>query len=209
MDCSMSGIPVLHTSWSLLKLMSIESVMPSNHLILCHPLTLLPLIFCSIRDFSNESALCIRWPKYWRFNFSISPSNEYSGLISFRIDWFDLQSKGLSRVSSNTSSKASILLCSAFFILHLSHPYMSTWKTIALIIWTCVGKVMSLLFNILSRFAIAFLLRSRHLLISWLQSPSAVIFEPKKIKSVTVYIVSPSICHEVENRFMYYQRPTV
>jgi len=124
MDCSMSGIPVLHISWSLLKLMSTESVMPSNHLILCHPLTLLHLIFRSIRDFSNESALCIRWPKYWRFNFSISPSNEYSGLISFRIDWFDLQFKGLSRVSSNTGSKASILPCSAFFILHLSHPYL-------------------------------------------------------------------------------------
>ena len=167
---------------SLLKLMSIKSVMSSNRLILCRPLLLLPSIFQSIRVFSNKPVLCIRWPKYWSFNFSISPSNEHPGLISFRMDWLDLLAvqgtfKGLLQ---HHSSKASILQCSAFFIVQLSHPYMTTEKTIALIRWTFVGKVMSLLFNMLSRLVITFLPSSKHLLTSWLQSPSAVILEPPK-----------------------------
>ena len=168
-------------SWSLLKLISIESVMPSNHLILCCPLLLLPSVFPSIGVFSNESVLQIRWPKYWSFSFRISPSNEYSGLISFRIDWFYLLAvQGtLKSLLQHPSSKASVLQHSAFFIVQLSHPYMTTGKTIALTRWTFFGKVMSLLFNILYRFVIAFLLRSKCLLISWLQSPSAVILEPK------------------------------
>ena len=168
--------------WSLLKLMSIESVMPSNHLILCHPLLLLPSIFPSIRVFSNESALHIRWPKYWSFSFNISPSNERSGLISFRMDWLDLLAvQGtLKSLLQHHSSKASILWCSAFFMVQLSHLYMTTGKTIALTRRTFVGKVMSLLFNMLSRFVIAFFPKSKHLLISWLQSPSAVILEHKK-----------------------------
>ena len=176
-------------SQRLLKLMSIESVMPSNHLLLCRPL-LPPSTFPSIRVFSKESVLHIGWPKYWSFSFSISPSNEYSGLISFRIDWLDLLAvQGtLKSLLQYHSSKASILQRSAFFIVQLSHPYMTTGKTIALTIWTFVGKVISLLFNMLSRFVIAFLQRSKPLLISRLQSPSAV--EPKKIKSVTVSIVS-------------------
>ena len=155
--------------------------MPSNHLILCHPLLLLS-IFTSIRIFSNESALCIRWRKYWSFSFNISPSNEHSGLISLRMDWWDLLAvQGtLKSPLQNHSSKASILHCSAFIVL-LSHPYMTTGKTIALTRQTFLGKVMSLLFNMLSRLVIAFLPRSKRLLISWLQSPSAVIFEPKKI----------------------------
>ena len=167
--------------------------MPSNHLILCCPLLLLPSIFLSIRVFSNKSVLHIRWPKYWSFSFSISPSNEHSGLISFRSDWFDLLAvQGtLQNLLQHHSSKASILQCSAFFIVELSHPYVTTLKTIALTRWTFVGKVISLLFYILSRLVIAFLLRSKHLLISWLQSPFTVILEPKKIKSVTVSIVSP------------------
>ena len=162
--------------------------MPSNHLILCRPHLLLPSIFPSIRVFSNKSALHIRWPKYWSFSFSISPSNEYSGLISFGIDWFDLLvvQGTLKSLFQHHSSKASILWCSAFFMVQLSHPYMTTGKNIALTRWTFVGKVMSLLFNMLSRLAIAFLPRSKYLLISWLQSPSAVILEPLKIKSVTV-----------------------
>ena len=173
--------------------------MPSNHLILCHALLLLPSIFSSIRVFSNESVLCIRWPKYWSFSFSISPSNEYSGLISFRIDWFDLLAvQGTLKILlQHHSSKALILQHSAFLIVQLSHPYITTGKTVALTSWTFVGKVISLLFNILSRFVIAFLARSKRVLISWLQSPSAVILEPKKIKAVTVSIVSPSISHEV------------
>ena len=152
--------------------------MPSNHLILCCPLLFLPSIFPSIRVFSNESALHIRWPKYWSFSFSISPSNEYSGLISFRMDWLDLLDiqATLKSLLQHHSSKASILRHSAFFIVQLSHPYMTTGKTIALTRWTFVGKVMFLLFNILSKLVIAFLPRSKHLLISWLQSPSAVIF---------------------------------
>ena len=185
-------------SWSLLKLMSIESVMPSNHLILCRPLLLLPSIFPSIRVFSSESALRIRWSKHWSLSFSISPSSEYSGLISFRIDWFDLFAiqRTLKSLLQHHSSEASVLQHSAFFVVQLSHPFMATGKTIALTIRTFVGKVMSLHFNMLSRLVIVFLPRSRHLLISWLQSPSAVILEPKKIKSVTVFIVSPSICHQ-------------
>ena len=167
--------------------MSIESVMPSNHLILCHPLLLLPSSFPSSRVFSNESALCIRWPKYWSFSFSISPSNEYSGLISFRIDWFDLLAvQGTLKSSQHHSSKASILQHSAFFVVQLSHPYMTTGKNISLTRQTFVGKVMSLLLNMLSRLVIAFLSKSKHLLISWLQSPSAVILKPRKTKSVTV-----------------------
>ena len=158
-------------SQSLLKPMSIELVMPSNHLILCRPLFLLPSIFPSIKDFSNESALCIRWPKYQSFHFSISPSNEYSGLISFMIDWFDLLAVQwtLKSLLQHHSSKASILWCSAFFTVQLSHPCMTTGKTIALTRRTFVSKVMSLIFNMLSRFVIAFLPRSKHLLISWLQ----------------------------------------
>ena len=171
--------------------------MPSNHLILCHLLLLLPSIFPSIRVFSDESLLCIRWPKYW--SFSISPSNEYSGLISFRIDWFDLFAvQGtLKSLLQHHSSKASIFQRSAFFTVQLSHPHVTTGKTIALTVWTFVSKVMSLLFSMLSRLVIAFLPRSKHLLISWLQSPSAVILEPKKINSVTVSIISLSICYEV------------
>ena len=169
-----------------------------RHLILCHLLLLLPSIFPSIRVFSNESALRIRWPKYWSFSFSISPSSEYSGLIFFSVDWFDLAVQGtLKSLLQHHSSKTSILRCSAFFIVQLSHPYMTTGKISALTIWRFVGKLMSLLFNMLSRLVIAFLPRSKHLLISWLQSSSALILEPKKIKTVTVYVVSPSICHEV------------
>ena len=160
-------------SRSLLKLMSIELVMPSNHLILCHPLLLLPSVFPSIRVFSNESVLHIRWPKYWSFSFSISPSNEYSGLISFRMDWFDLpEVQGiLKSLLQYHSTKASILQPSAFFIVQLSHPYMTTGKTIALTRQTFVGKVMSLLFSMLSRLIIAFLPRSKHLLISDFRAP--------------------------------------
>ena len=183
-------------SRSLLKLMSFESVMPSNHLSLCCPLLLLPSIFPSIRVFSNESALRIRWPKYW--SFSISPSSEYSALISFRIDWFDLAAWGtLKSLLQNQSSKASILQGSAFFMAQLSHLYLTTGKAIALTRQTFVNKVMSLLFNMLSRFVTAFFLRSKCVLISCLQSPSAVNLEPLKIKSVTVSIFSPSICHEM------------
>ena len=176
--------------------------MPSNHLILCHPLILLPSIFPSIWVFSNESVLPIRWPKYRSFSFSISPSNEYSGLISFRIDWFDLLAvqespETLKSLLQHHSSKASILWCSAFFIVQLSQSYMTTEKTMALTRWTFVNKVTSLLFNMLSMLVITFLPKSKHLLISWLQSPSTVILEPRKIKSATVSAVSPSICHEV------------
>ena len=169
-------------SWGLLKLMSIDSVMLSNHLILCHALLLLPSIFPSIRVFSNESALHIRWTKYWSFSLSISPSNEYSGLISFRIDWFDLLAvQGtLKSLLQHHSSKASILWHSTFLMVQLSHPYMTTGKTIALTRQTFTGKAMSLLFNMLSRWVITFLPRSKRLLISWLQSPSAVIWSPRK-----------------------------
>jgi len=175
-------------SQSSLKLMSIKSVITSSHLILCRPLLLLPPIPPSIRVFSNESNLCMRWPKYWSFSFSIIPSKEHPGLVSFRMDWLDLLSAQgtLKSLLQHHSSKASILLCSAFFTVQLSHPYMITGKTIALTRWTFVGKVMSLLFNILSRLIITFLPTSKCLLISWLQSPSAVILEPKKIKSATL-----------------------
>ena len=167
--------------------------MPSNHLILCYSLILLPSNFPNIRVFSSESVLRIRWPKYWSFSFSISPSNEHAGLISFRMDWLDLLAvqgtlKGLLH---HLISKASGLQCSAFFMVQLSHPYMTTGKTIALTRWTFVGKVMSLLFNILSRLVITFLPRSKRLLISWLQSPSAVMWEPRKIKSVTFPLCPP------------------
>jgi len=163
--------------------MSIESVIPSNHLILCHSLLLLPSIFRSIRVFSSESALRIRWPKYWSYSFNISPSNEHPGLISFRMNWLDLLAvqRTLKSLLQHHSSKASILQCSAFFIVQLSHPYMTTGKTIALTRRTFVDKVMSLLYNILSRLVITFLPRSKCLLISWLQSPPAVILEPQKI----------------------------
>ena len=173
--------------------------MPFSHLILCRPLLLLPPIPPSIGVFSNESTLRMRWPKFWSFSFSISPSNEHPGLISFRLDWLDLLAvQGtLKSLLQHHSSKALILRCSAFFTVQLSHPYMTTGKTIALTRWTFVGKVMSLLFNMLSRLVITCLPRSKYLLISWLQSPSAVILEPKKIKSDTVSTVSPSICHEV------------
>ena len=175
-------------SQSIPKLMSIESMMPSNHLSLCCPLLLLPSIFPSIRVFSNESVLCIRWPKYWSFSFNISLSNEYSGLISFRMDGLDLLAvQGtLKSLLQHHSSKASILWCSDFFIVQLSHPYMTTGKTIALARQTFVGKVMFLLFNMLSRFVKVFLPKSKHLLISRLQSPSTVILETPKIKSLTV-----------------------
>ena len=169
--------------------------MPSNYLILSRPLFLLPSIFPSIRVFSNDSVLRTRWPKYWSFSFSIGPSNEHSGLISFRMDWLDLLAvQGtLKSLLQHHSSKASILQYSAFFIVQLSHPYMTTGKTIALTRQTYVGKVMSLLFNMLSRLVITSLPRSKCLLISWLQSPSAVMLEPPEMKSLTV---SPSICHE-------------
>ena len=193
-DCNTPGLPDITNSQSLLNLMSIELVMSSNHLILCHPFLFLPSIFPSIKDFSNEPSVHIRWPKYWSFSFSISPSSEYLGLISFRMDWLDLLAvQGtLKSLLQHHSSKASILWHTAF-----SHPYMTTGKTIALTRQTLVGKVMSLLLNMLSRLVITFLSRSKHLLISWLQSPSAVILEPKKIKSDTVSTVSPSISHEV------------
>ena len=186
-------------SLSLLKLMSIKSMMPSNHLILCHPLLFLPSICLSIRVFSNESVLPIRWPKYWSFSFSISSFNEYSGLISFTMDWLDLLAvQGtLKSLLQHHSSKASIPRRSAFFIVQLSHPYVTAGKTIALTRRTFVGKVMFLLYNILSRLVITFLPRRKRLLILCLQSPSPVFLDPKKRKSVIVSIVSPSICHEV------------
>ena len=177
-------------SWSLLKPMSIESAMPSNHLTLCRPL--LPSIFPSIRVFSTELALQIRWPKYWSFSFTISPSSEYSRLISHRIDWFDLAVQGiLKSLLQHHNSKASIVQRSAFFMVQLSHPYMTSGKTIVLTIRTFVGKVMSLLFNMQSRFVIVFPPRSKSLLISWLWSLSTVILETRKIESVTVSIFPP------------------
>jgi len=193
-------LPCLSNSQSFLKLMSIKLVMPSNHLILCHPLLLLPSIFPSTRVFSSESVLHIRWPKYWSFSFSISPSNKYSGLISFKTDWLDLLAvQGtLKSLLQHYSSKASILRHSACFMVQLSHPYMTIGKTIALTRRIFVGKVMSLLLNMLASLTITFLPRSKHLLISWMQSPSAVILEPPKIESLTVSIISPcDICHEV------------
>ena len=179
--------------------MSTESRMPSNHFILCHLLLLQPSVFPSIRVFSKESVLGITWPKYWSFSFNISSSNEYSELISFRMDWFDLLAvQGtLKRLLQHHSSKASIFQHSAFFIVQLSHAYMTIGKIIALIRWTFAGKVMSLLLNMLSRLVIAFLPRSKRLLISWLQSQSAVILEPTKNKISHCFHFFPSICHEV------------
>ena len=174
-------------SRSLLKLMSIESVMPSNYLILCWPL-LLPSVFPSIRVFSNELVLRIRWPKYWSFSFSTSPSNEHPGLISFKMDWLDLLAVQEKSLLQHHSSKASILQHSAFFTVQLSHPYVTTGKTIALIIRTFVGKVMSLLFNKLSRLVITFLPRSKYLLISWLKSPSAVMFGAPKSQGCLIHL---------------------
>ena len=199
MNHSTPGLLSITSSWYSPKSMSIELVVPSNYLILCHPFLLLPSIFPSIRIFSSESTLCIRWPKYWRFSFSISPSNEHPGMTSFRMDWLDLLAvqETLKSLLQHHSSKASIFWCSAFFIDKLSHPYMTTGKTIALTRQTIVGKVMSLLFNMLSRLVIIFLPRSKCLLISWLQSPSAVVLEPKKVKSATVSFASPSIFHEL------------
>ena len=172
--------------------------MLSNYLILCCPLLLLPSIFPNFRIFSNKLALCIKWPEYWSLNFSISPSNEYAGLISFRIDWFDFAvQRTLRSLLQHHSLKVSVLQCSAFFMVQLSHTYMITGKTIALTRGTFVGKVMSVLFNRVSRLVTAFLPRSKCLLISWMQSQSAVILEPKKIKSVTVSTFTLSICNEV------------
>ena len=182
---------------SSLRLASIESVMPSSHLILGRPLLLLPPIPPSINVFSNESTVCMRWPKYWSFSFSIIPSKEIPGLISFRMDQLDLAVQGtLKGLLQHHSSKASVLRRSAFFTVQISHPYMITGKMIALNRWTLVGKAMSLLLNMLSRLVITFLPRSKSLLIWWLQAPSAVILEPKKIKSDTVSTVSPSTSHE-------------
>ena len=194
MNSSTPGLPVHHQLPEFTKLMSIESVMPSNHLILCRPLLLLPPIFPSIRVFLNESALLIRWPKYQSFSFNISPSNKHPGLIFFRMDWLDLLAvQGTHKtLLQHHRSKASTLRCSAFFTVQLSHPYMTTGTTIALTRRTFVGKVMSLLLNMLSRLVITFLPRSQCLLISQLQSLSAVILEPpQKIKSDTVSTVSP------------------
>ena len=191
MNCRTPGLLSITNSQSLLKLMSIESVMPSSHLILCRPLLLLPPIPPSIRVFSNESTLHMRWPEYWSFSFSISPFNEHPGHISFRMDWLDLLAvQGtLKSLLQPHSSKASIFRHSAFFTVQLLHPYMTTGKTIAVTRWTFVGKVMSLLFNMLSRLVTTFLPRSKRLLISWRQSPSAVLLEPKKVKSYTASTV--------------------
>ena len=204
MNCSTPGLPFHHQLPDSRKLMSIESVMPSSHLILCRLLLFLPPVPSSIRVFSNKSTLHVRRPKYWSLSFSISPSSEHPGLISFRMDWLDLLAvQGtLKSLLQHHSSKASILQYSAFFTVQLSHPYLTTGKTIALTRWTFVGKVMSLLFNLLFRLVITFLPRSERLLISWLQLPSAVIWSSKKIKSDTV---SPSIspwsdgtrCHDL------------
>jgi len=180
--------------------MSTESVMLSNYLIFCHPFLFLPSIFPSIRVFSDDSSLHIRWPKYWSFSFTISPSNEYSGLIYFRTNWFDILAvqETLNNLLQHHNLKASILWHAAFFMVQLSQLYMTTGNTIALIIQTFVGKVISLLFNMLYRFVIAFLPRSKRLLISWLQSSTTMIFEPKKIKPVTVSTFSPSVHHEMK-----------
>ena len=196
--------PSITNSRSSPKLLSIKSVMPSSHLIICHPLLFLPPIPPSIRVFSSESILHMRWPKYWSFSFSISPSKEHPGLISFRMDWLDvLAVQGtLKSLLQHNSSKASILWHSAFFTVQFSHLYLTTRKTVAFTRRTFVGKVRSLLFNMLSRLVITFLPRSKHLLISWLQSPSAVILEPPKIKSATVSTVSPSISHDVSVTFL-------
>ena len=198
MDCRMPGFPIYHQVPELAQthVHWIGDAIQASHL-LSSPFPPAFKIFPSIKVFSNESVLCIRWPKYWSFSFSISPSSEYSGLISFRMDWLDLLAvQGtLKSLLQHHNSKASILWHLAFFIIQLSHPYITTGKTVALTRWTFVSKVMSLLFNTLSRFVIAFLPRSKHLWISWLQSPPAVILEPKH--SLFVCFVSPSTCHEV------------
>ena len=190
-------------SQRLSKLKSIESLLPSNYIILCHLLLLLPSIFTSFTVFPNELALHIRWPNYWSFSFNISPSSEYSGLISFGIDWLDiLEVQGtLKSFLQHHSSDTSILQCSAFLMVQLSHPYMTTGKTMALTVTTFVDKVMSLLFNMLSRLVIVFLPRSKSLFISWLQSPYAVILEPEKINSVTVLIASSSLGQRVRSNW--------
>ena len=190
MDYTHQASMSITNSGSLFKLMSIELVMPSNHLILHHPLLLPPSILPRIRVSSNESVLCIRWPKYWSFSVSISPSNEYSGLISFRLDWLDLHAiQGtLKSLLQHHSSKASVLQHSPFFIVQLSHPYVTTGKTMSITRWNFVGKVMSLLFNMLSRLVIIFLSRSKSLSISWLQLPSAMILEPQNVK----------VCHSLQ-----------
>ena len=195
MDCNTPGFPSSTISKHLFELMSIELVMPSNHTVLCCPLLILPSVFLNIRVFSSESVLCIRWPKYSSFSFSINLSNEYSRLISFSIDWFDLLAvQGtLKSLFQHHSSKTSTPQSSVYFIVQLSHLYMTTGKTIALTRQTFARKVMSLLFNMLSRFAIAFFPSSKRLLISWLQSLSVVILEPKKIKSVTVFPLFPHL----------------
>ena len=209
MDCSTPGLPVLHhlLEFAQIHVHWVSDAIQPSYLILCHPLLLLPSIFPSIRVFSNESVLRIRWPKYWNFSFSISPSNEYSGLISFRIDWLDLLAvQGtLKSLLQHHSSKASILWCSAFFMVQLSHPYVTTGKTIALTRQTFVTKVMSLLFNMLSTFVIVFCSKSKHVLISWLQSPFAVILEPKKIKFLKILRYA---CTEI-NSFPIYQHGLV
>ena len=181
MECNTPSLPVHHQLLELTQFISIESLMPSNHLILCHLLLLPPSIFPSIRVFSNESDLCIRWPMYWSFSFIISPSNEYSGLISLRMDWLDFLAvqKTPKSLLHHHSSKAQ-LRCSAFFIVQLLHPYMTTGKTIALTRWIFIGKVMYLFYNMLSRLVKIFLPRGKRLLISWLQSPSAVVLETQK-----------------------------
>ena len=199
MNCSTPGLPVHHklSEFTQTHVHRVgDAVQPSHLLSSPSPPAPNP---SQHRGLSNESTLCMTWPKYWSFSFSVSPSNEHPGLISFRMDWLDLLAvQGtLKSLLQHHSSKASIFWCSAYFTVQLSHPYMTTGKTIALTRWTFVGKVMSLLFHMLSRLVITFLPRSKHLLISWLQSPSAVILEPKKIKSGTVSTVSPSICHEV------------
>ena len=186
MDCSTPGLPVYHQLPELAP-NHVHQVGDAIHPSQPHPLPLLPSIFHSIRVFPKESVLCIRWPKYWSFSFRISPSNEYSGLISFRTDWFNLAVQGILKSLQHHSSKASIFWCSTFFMVQLSHPYMPSGKTIALTRWTFVSKVMSLIFNMWFRLIIAFLSRSKCLLISCLQSPSAVILELKKIKSVTLF----------------------
>ena len=196
-NCSTQASLSITNSWTSFKLMSIKSVMPSSHLILCRPLLHLTPIPPSIRVFSNESTLRFRWPKYWSFSFSISPSKEHPGLISFRMDCLDLLAVqgALKCLLQHHSSKASILWYSVFFTVQFSHLYTTTGKTVALTRQTFVGKVMFLLLNVLSRLVITFLPRSKHLLISWLQSPSAVILEPKKIKSATVSTGFPSTSH--------------
>ena len=198
-DRSTPGLPVHHKLPEFTQTHVHRVGDAINHLILCRPLLLLPPIPPSIRVFSNESALCMKWPKYWSFSFSISPSNKHPGLISFRMDWLDLLAvqRTLKSLLQHHSSKASLLGCSVFFTVQLSHPYMTTGKTIVLTRQTFVGKVMSLLFNMLSKLVITFLPRSKRLLISWLQSPSAVILEPQKIKSDTGSTFSPSVFHEV------------